>query len=77
MSVQLVTDSNTMIPPPLAQRLGLTVVPLRVTIGGDEVVEDETLDLVDGVPPLAGRRAGDHQRAVAWSVRRRVRPAGR
>jgi len=56
MSVQLVTDSNTMIPPPLAQRLGLTVVPLRATIGGDEVVEDETLDLVDAYRRL---RAGE------------------
>ncbi len=45
MTVQLVTDSNTMIPLPLAHRLGIVVVPLSVTIGGDEVAEDETLDL--------------------------------
>lgn len=56
MTVRLVTDSNTMIPPPLAQRLGLTVVPLSVTIGGDEIVEDDTLDLAAAYRRL---RAGE------------------
>lgn len=55
-TVRLVTDSNTMIPPALAQRLGLTVVPLTVTIGGDETVEDDTLDLAAAYRRL---RAGE------------------
>lgn len=47
MDVAIVTDSNTMIPWPLVRRLGITVVPLTVTIGGEELVEDEQLDVAD------------------------------
>ena len=47
MNVAIVTDSNTMIPWPLVRRLGITVVPLTVTIGGEELVEDEQLDVAD------------------------------
>jgi fatty acid kinase fatty acid binding subunit len=46
MTVRIVTDSNAMIPWPLVRALGLTVVPLTVTVGGDEYVEDAALDLV-------------------------------
>ena len=53
MNVAIVTDSNTMIPWPLVRRLGITVVPLTVTIGGEELVEDEQLDVADDVSPPA------------------------
>ena len=43
--VRVVTDSNTMIPAPLAAALDIIVVPLTVTIGGDELVEDASLDV--------------------------------
>jgi DegV family protein with EDD domain len=43
--VRVVTDSTTMIPAPLVAALGITVVPLTVTIGGDELVEDASLDV--------------------------------
>lgn len=55
-TVRLVTDSNTMIPRALAQRLGITVVPLTVIIGGDEIIEDESLDLAAAYRRL---RAGE------------------
>jgi hypothetical protein len=48
---RVVTDSNTMIPPPLAAALENTVVPLTVAIDGDELVEDASIDL-----PAAYRR---------------------
>ncbi len=56
MTVRVVTDSNTMIPPDLAAALGITVVPLTVTIGGDELVEDGNLDIADAYRRL---RAGE------------------
>lgn len=45
MTVRIVTDSNTMIPWSLTRALDLTVVPLTVTIGGEEFIEDADLDL--------------------------------
>lgn len=45
MTVRIVTDSNTMIPAALARAHNLTVVPLIVTIDGDELVEDAELDV--------------------------------
>lgn len=56
MTVRVVTDSNTMIPPELAATLGVTVVPLTVTIGGDDFVEDAHLDLAAAYRRL---RAGE------------------
>lgn len=55
-SVRVVTDSNTMVPPALAEALGLTVVPLTVAIGGDELVEDASLDVTAAYRRL---RAGE------------------
>lgn len=43
-TVRVVTDSNTMIPPALADALSVVVVPLTVTVGGDEYVEDASLE---------------------------------
>ena len=44
-AVRVVTDSNTMVPASLAAEVDLVVVPLTVTIGGDELVENGTLDV--------------------------------
>ncbi len=54
--VRVVTDSNTMIPAALAEAVGLIVVPLTVTIGGDELVEDGALDVAAAYRRL---RAGE------------------
>lgn len=43
--VRIVTDSNTMIPWPRLDALDVVVVPLTITIGGDELVEDRNLDV--------------------------------
>ena len=56
MTVRIVTDSNTMIPLALAAELGITVVPLIVSIGGDELAEDADLDLPEAYRRL---RAGE------------------
>ncbi|MEP7203067.1 MAG: DegV family protein [Ilumatobacteraceae bacterium] len=54
--VRVVTDSNAMIPTALVEILSITVVPLTVTIGGEEFVEDASLD----VPAVYRRlRAGE------------------
>jgi len=55
-TVRVVTDSNTMIPAALGAALDITVVPLTVTIGGDELVEDATLDVAAAYARL---RAGE------------------
>jgi DegV family protein with EDD domain len=55
-TVRVVTDSNTMIPASLGAALDITVVPLTVTIGGDELVEDAALDVAAAYARL---RAGD------------------
>lgn len=56
MTVRIVTDSNTMVPPALADHLAITIVPLTVTIGDDELVEDRGLDLAAAYRRL---RAGE------------------
>jgi len=56
VTVRVVTDSNTMVPAALAASLALVVVPLTVTIGGDELVEDATIDVADAYRRL---RAGE------------------
>ena len=38
--VRIVTDSNTMIPWSRVDELDIVVVPLTVTIGGQEMIED-------------------------------------
>ena len=70
--VRVVTDSNTMIPPALAAELSITVVPLTVTIGGDELVEDAAAGRHRRLPAAPCRRGGHHERAVARDVRRGV-----
>ena len=45
LAVRVVTDSNTMIPGDLVTDLSITVVPLTVTIGGDELVEHASMDV--------------------------------
>lgn len=57
--VHVVTDSNTMIPWALADRLGIIVVPLTIDIDGDEIVEDSHLDVA-----AAYRRLRDGQPAA-------------
>ncbi len=42
--IGLVTDSNSQIPPGLARRYGIEVVPLTVTVGGVSHAEGEDLD---------------------------------
>ena len=44
MTLALVTDSNAQLPPELAQRYGVTVVPLTVTVDGTPYLEGEELD---------------------------------
>lgn len=56
MRVRIVTDSNTMLPADLCARHGITVVPLTVTIGVDELVEDAALDVAAAYRRL---RAGE------------------
>ena len=56
MMVRVVTDSNTMVPPALVESLGITVVPLTVTIAGEELVEDHTMDVAAAYQRL---RAGE------------------
>ena len=43
-SIGLVTDSNSQIPPDLARRLGVAVVPLTVTVDGVAYLEGDELD---------------------------------
>jgi len=47
MTIGIVTDSNSQIPPDLADRLGIVVVPLTVTIDGVEHQEGVDLDADD------------------------------
>jgi DegV family protein with EDD domain len=42
--IGLVTDSNSQLPPELAERYGVRVVPLTVTVDGTDYLEGETLD---------------------------------
>ena len=42
--IRLVTDSNSQIPPALAERYGVEVVPLTVTVDGEEYLEGVDVD---------------------------------
>ena len=42
--IGLVTDSNSQLPPELAERLGVEIVPLSVTVDGEEYLEGVDLD---------------------------------
>jgi DegV family protein with EDD domain len=42
--IGIVTDSNSQLPPELAERYGVEVVPLSVTVDGDEYLEGVDLD---------------------------------
>lgn len=42
--IRVVTDSNSQIPDELVERYGVTVVPLTVTVDGDDFLEGEELD---------------------------------
>jgi DegV family protein with EDD domain len=42
--IGLVTDSNSQLPPQLAERYGIRVVPLTVTVDGTDYLEGDTLD---------------------------------
>ncbi len=55
-AVRIVTDSNSMIPGHLVAALSIIVVPLTVTIGEDELVEDATMDVAAAYGRL---RAGE------------------
>ncbi|NLN18354.1 MAG: DegV family protein [Firmicutes bacterium] len=44
MSIRIVTDSSSDIPPELAKELGIEIVPLTVVIDGKEYVEGVTVD---------------------------------
>lgn len=44
MTLALVTDSNAQFPPELAERYGVTVVPLTVTVDGTGYLEGDELD---------------------------------
>jgi len=63
-SVRVVTDSNSMVPPDLADAAGLVVVPLTVRIGEDELVEDRQLDVAAAYRRL---RAGEPAQTSAPS----------
>lgn len=52
--VRIVTDSNTMIPWELTDDLGIVVVPLTITIGGIELIENRDLDVADAYRRLRG-----------------------
>ncbi len=59
----LVTDSNAMLPPELAERYGVEVVPLTVTVDGVDHLEGVDLD-ADG---FYGRFGGAHRPTVSTS----------
>lgn len=59
----LVTDSNAMLPPELADRYGVEVVPLTVTVDGVDHLEGVDLD-ADG---FYGRFGGAHRPRVSTS----------
>ncbi len=55
-AVRVVTDSSTMVPRALVEAMSITVVPLTVTIGGEELIEDANLDVAAAYRRL---RAGE------------------
>ncbi len=69
----VVTDSNSQIPPALAARLGITVVPLTVTVDGHPYLEGVELDADDfwarleaGRPVVSTSQPGPGQFALAY-----------
>ena len=61
--IALVTDSNSQLPPELAERYGVEVVPLNVTVDGESFLEGVDLD-ADG---FYARFAGGYRPEVATS----------
>lgn len=75
--IGIVTDSNSQLPPELAERYGVEIVPLTVTVNGEEYLEGVNLDagefyalfrtgrpMVTTAQPSPGRFAGAYE-AVA------------
>ncbi|MDP1807155.1 MAG: DegV family protein [Acidimicrobiales bacterium] len=54
--IGLVTDSNAQLPPELAERYGVEVVPLSVTIDGEEYLEGVDLDAAEFYARFQRRR---------------------
>jgi DegV family protein with EDD domain len=79
MPVTIITDSSSLMPPELARRYGITVVPVTVVINGVEYVDGIDIDadsfyafFADGATPVLstsqpspGRFAAAYQEAVA------------
>lgn len=76
--IGLVTDSNSQLPPELAERYGVEVVPLSVTVDGEEYLEGVDLDagefygrfrngrpMVSTAQPSPGRFAEAYEAAAA------------
>jgi DegV family protein with EDD domain len=81
VTVGLVTDSNSQLPPELAERYGVDVVPLTVTVDGEDFLEGVDLDadafyarFRSGTPSVAtsqpspGRFAETYARVAARGV---------
>ncbi len=71
--IRLVVDSNSQIPPSLAERFGITVVPLTVTVDGVPYLEGVDLDadgfyarFRSGTPPVATAAPSPGHFAVAY-----------
>lgn len=54
--IGLVTDSNSQLPPALAERYGVEVVPLSVTVDGEEYLEGVDLDAAEFYARFQRRR---------------------
>jgi DegV family protein with EDD domain len=54
--IVLVTDSNSQLPPELAERYGVEIVPLSVTIDGDEYLEGVDIDAGEFYARFRSRR---------------------
>jgi DegV family protein with EDD domain len=76
--IKLVTDSNSQLPPALARRYGVEIVPLSVTVDGEEYLEGVDLDagefyarfqsgrpVVSTAQPSPGRFAEAYEAAAA------------
>ena len=71
--IGIVTDSNSQIPPELAARLGIEVVPLTVTVDGVAYREGVDIDADDFYARFeSGTPAGVHVAAEPGRVRRRL-----
>ncbi len=56
MAIKLVTDSTSDIPKDLAEKLGITVVPLRVNFGDESFLDGVELKIEDFYPKLAASK---------------------